>query len=178
MIMTSLIDQIDRGGPTIDLDVESMKKHGELAIRIDDVVELRNEEMKHQYVPVLTFDLDKESRELLESVGESVDSHYADLRMLWLTAYGYELLTSMTLRTTCEMRVFSKVKSAFSTLGFDIKTVPEPDRYSFIGWRNRRVMRKHGIKSPEPKIEVPENISSELIEYIWQLAEFRNEISD
>ncbi|MBY8998826.1 MAG: hypothetical protein KGD60_13950, partial [Candidatus Thorarchaeota archaeon] len=145
-------------------------------MRIDDVVELRNEEMKGQYVPVLTFNLDKESRDLLESVGETVDSHYADLRMLWLTAYGYEVLASMKLRTTCEMKVFSKVASALSALGFDIKTMPESEVYSIIGWRNRRVLRKHGIESPEPTIKVPEHISSEMIEYIWQLAEFRNEI--
>ena len=175
-LMTALIEQIDRGGPTINLDVEFMKKHGELVMRIDDVVELRNEEMKHQYVPVLTFAIDQESIEILESVGESVDTHYADLRMLLLTAYGYEVLESLAMGTTCGMKTFSKVADSLSTLGFNIITVPELEPYSFIGWRSRRTMKEQGFESPEPKINIPSKFSSEMIEYIWQLTEFRNSI--
>ncbi|MCJ7817831.1 MAG: hypothetical protein MUP60_03170 [Candidatus Thorarchaeota archaeon] len=176
-LLSSLIAQIDQLGTTINLDVESLKQYGELAIRIDDVLDLRSKEMKNQYVPVLHFAIDKESIALLESVGESVDTHYADLRMLLLTAYGYEVLESLAMRTTCEMKVFSTIQNALTSLGFDIKTVPDPNPYSIIGWRNRRELRKHGIKSPEPEIQLPSNISSEMIEYIWQLAEFRNDLS-
>ena len=58
ILMTALIGQIDRRGSTINLDVNEMKKHGDLVMRIDDVVDLRTEEMKDQYVPVLTLDID------------------------------------------------------------------------------------------------------------------------
>ncbi|MHA1949452.1 MAG: hypothetical protein ACXAAO_11635 [Candidatus Thorarchaeota archaeon] len=173
-LMTALKDQIDRGGSTINLDVEEMKKYGDLVMRIDDVVELRTEEMKGQFVPVLALDIDRESIEMLESEGESVDSHYADLRMLWLTAYGYEVLESLAMRTTCEMKVFTNVQKTLKILGFDIETRTDRNRYKIIGWRNRKVLGKHGIKSPEPKIVLPDSITSEMIEYIWQLAEYRN----
>lgn len=175
-LMALLIKQIDRGGTTIDLEIESMKRYGELVIRIDDVVKLRNEEMKLPFVPVLTFGIDEETIELLESVGDSVDTHYADLRSLWLTAYGHEIMESLALRTTCEMKKYPQVADALTTLGFEIPTLPESESYSIIGWRNRRTLRKHGVSSPEPKIEVPKHLSSEMIEYIWQLAEYRNDI--
>ena len=142
ILMTVLIEQIDRRGPTINLDVDEMKKYGDLVMRIDDVVELRTEEMKGQFIPVLTFDIDKESIELLESQGESVDTHYADLRMLWLTAYGYEVLESLSMRTTCEMKVFTKVQNTLKKIGFDVETRADRNRYKIIGWRNRRVLGK------------------------------------
>ena len=122
----------------------------------------------------MKFPIDKESILLLESTGESVDTHYADLRMLWLCAYGYEILENLNIGTTCEMREFSKIQEALSTIGFEIKTVHDKKEYPIVGWKNRRVMGAHGIQSPEPKIEIPQSLSSEMIEYIWQLADFRS----
>jgi len=173
-LISYLIGSIRNKQPTIDLDIESMKDFGDLVMLVDDVVEQRIEEMKHQFVPVMKFGIDKEGIALLESVGESVDTHYADLRMLWISAYGYEVLESLSMRTTCEMREFSKIQEAFSSIGFELKTNLDSNTYSIIGWRNRKELRKFGIESPEPKIELPKQLSSDMIEYIWQLAEFRN----
>ncbi len=178
-LVTGLIEQIDRGGPTIDLDVESMKDYGELVIRIDDVVEQRVREMQSQVVPILgRLGVDEEIIDLLESVGESIDTHYAELRMLWLSAYGYEVLTSLNLRTVCEMRLFSKVEEAFSALGYDLQVESLVDNYSFISWKSRRTMKEQGFDSPEPPEDFPQHISHELREYIWELAEYRHSISN
>lgn len=176
-LLSYLLEVIDNKEPTIDLDIESMKDYGDLVLLIDDVVEQRNAEMQNQFVPVLAFDIDKESISILESVGESVDTHYADLRMLLLTSYGYEILESLTMGTTCEMREFSKIQEVLTSLGYEIKTNLDSRPYPIIGWKNRKTMRKLGIESPEPEIKLPKQLSSEMIEYIWQLAEFRTSIS-
>lgn len=172
-LLSYLIEVIDNKEPTIDLNIESMKDFGDLVLLIDDVVEQRNSEMRNQFVPVLEFAIDKESIAILASVGESVDTHYADLRMLLLTSYGYEILESLAMGTTCEMREFSKIHEALASLGCEIKTNLDSRPYPIIGWKNRKMMRKHGIESPEPEIKLPKQLSSEMIEYIWQLAEFR-----
>jgi len=176
ILLSYLIERIDSGQPTINLDVESMTDFGDLVLRIDDVVEQRTAEMKDQFVPVLAFGLDQESLEILESLGESVDSHYADLRMLLLTSYGYEVIESLGLGTTCEMKVFSKIQEALSSLGFNLRTNLDPNTYHVIGWRNRKVLRAQGIESLELEIKLPPQLSGEMIEYIWQLAEFRNTV--
>jgi len=174
LLFSFLIDQIENHGPTIDLDIQSMKQYGDLVMFVDDVVEQRNAEMNDQYIPVLQFDVDQETIDLLKSTGESVDTHYADLRMLWLTSYGYEILESLSMGTTCEMREFSIIREALSSLGFEIKTQLDPNPYPIIGWKNREEMRRHGVDSPEPKISLPKRLSDEMVAYIWQLAEFRN----
>ncbi|MGY5879895.1 MAG: hypothetical protein RTV31_06570 [Candidatus Thorarchaeota archaeon] len=176
-LLSLLAEKIDNGNPTIDLDIQMMKHYGDLVMRIDDVVEQRTDEMQNQFVTVMAFPIDKESIVLLESVGESVDTHYADLRMLWLTAYGFELLESLSMGTTCELREFSKIQNALSSLGFDLKTNLDPRPYPIIGWKNREVLLDQGIESPEPKIELPKQLSYEMMEYIWQLAEFRSNAS-
>jgi len=173
-LVSILAEKIDNGEPTIDLDIQVMKHQGDLVMRIDDVVENRVAEMNRLFVPVMKFPIDKESIILLESVGESVDTHYADLRMLWLSSYGYEILENLNMGTTCEMREFSLIQEALSTIGFEIKTIQEKNEYPIIGWKNRKVLQAHGIDSPEPQIELPQNLSSEMIEYIWQLADFRS----
>ncbi|TFG31377.1 hypothetical protein EU528_06380 [Candidatus Thorarchaeota archaeon] len=176
-LISLLVDKINHNHPTIDLDIQMMKHYGDLVMLIDDVVEQRTAEMKNQYVPVMTFPIDKASILLLESVGESVDTHYADLRMLWLTSYGFEVLESLSMGTTCEMREFSKINEALSSLGFEIKTNLDSRVYPIIGWRNRKVLEGQGIESPEPEIKLPKQLSSEMVEYIWQLAEFRSNAS-
>jgi hypothetical protein len=174
LLFSFLTHQIETHGPTIDLDIESMKNFGDLVMLVDDVVEQRNSEMKNQYIPVLKFDVDQETIDLLRSTGESIDTHYADLRMLWLTSYGYEMLESLEMGTTCEMREFSMVREALSDLGFEVRTELDPNPYPIIGWKNRQEMRHHGVKSPEPKITLPKKLSPGMIEYIWQLAEFKS----
>jgi len=176
-LISLLIGKINNGDPTIDLDIEMMKHHGDLVMLIDDVVEQRMDEMKNQVIPVMTFPIDKESILLLESVGESVDTHYVDLRTLLLTAYGYELIESLSMGTTCEMRKFSKIQDALSSLGFDVKTNLDPRPYPIIGWKNRKVLQEQGIESPEPVIELPKQLSYEMMVYIWELAEFRSNAS-
>jgi len=176
-LLSLLVDKINNNNPTINLDIQMMKHYGDLVMLIDDVVEQRTAEMKNQYVPVMTFPIDKESILLLESVGESVDTHYADLRMLWLTSYGFEVLDSLSMGTTCEMCEFSKINDALSSLGFKFKTNLDSRPYPIIGWRNRKVLQDQGIESPEPEIQLPKQLSNEMVEYIWQLAEFRSNAS-
>ncbi|MGY5859832.1 MAG: hypothetical protein RTU63_10720 [Candidatus Thorarchaeota archaeon] len=176
-LISLLAGKITNRAPTINLDVQMMKHSGDLVMLVDDVVEQRNAEMNDQFVPVMKFGIDIETIVILESVGESFDTHYADLRMLWLTAYGYEILESLAVGTTCEMREFVKIQEALSSIGFDIKTDLDSRPYSIIGWKNRKVLREHGIESPEPEIELPELLSYEMTMYIWQLAELKSNAS-
>jgi len=76
--------------------------------------------------------------------------------------------------TTCEMREFSKIQEALSTLGFHIETNLDSRPYPIIGWKNRKIMSAQGIESPEPEIKIPKQLSSEMVEYLWQLVEFRS----
>jgi len=176
-LISLLVGKINNGAPTIDLNVEKMTQYGDLVMLIDDVVEQRMDEMKNLVVPVMAFPIDKESKLLLESVGESVDTHYVDLRTLLVTAYGYELLESLSMGTTCEMREFSQVQDALSVLGCEVKTSLDCRPYPVIGWKNRKVLQEQGIESPEPIIELPKQLSYEMMEYIWQLADFRSNAS-
>jgi len=176
-LISLLVGKINNGDPTINLDIDMMKHYGNLVMLIDDAVEQRMDEMKNLVVPVMTFPIDAESILLLESVGESVDTHYVDLRPLMVTAYGYEILESLEMGTTCEKREFSKVQDALHALGFDVKTSLDPRPYPIIGWKNRKVLQEQGIESPEPVIELPKQLSYEIMVYIWQLAEFRSNAS-
>ncbi|TFG12150.1 hypothetical protein EU537_10050 [Candidatus Thorarchaeota archaeon] len=121
-------DQIDRGGTTIGADIQGLSEHdGECAIRAKAIINLRNEEMKQVYV--------------------LKNSHTIDLRPLWLTAYGFQILSGLKLGLECSKEEFEQVQEAIEKLGFEIE------------------VREDGLT------DYPDTISPELWEYIWRLAE-------
>ena len=102
LLISELCNQIDDDGPTINLNIQKMKEHGELARRISRVIELRSSEIN---------DL------VLYQDGDLVD-----LEPLWLTAYGFRILQSMNVRRQCKIENFDEIKREFGRLGFLLKT--------------------------------------------------------
>jgi hypothetical protein len=132
-----IINQIESGGTTIGLEPERL---GEAATRIDRVAELRREEMSqvilHEYY---------ELKRLLNSI--------IDLRPLWLTAYGHQVLTVLGLGTRCISSIFESLKAKLeSDLGYELQTTDDED----LKW--------------------PTAISEPLREYIWKIADFNARI--
>ncbi|MHA1929760.1 MAG: leucine-rich repeat domain-containing protein [Candidatus Thorarchaeota archaeon] len=104
--LVSLIsEQIDRNGTTIGLDMDKIKEYSDLAKRVDDVHEIRKQEM-----------------ETVE-IG-TVDSMF-DLRSLLLTAHGNQILTSLGYGVKCNEDGIAEIKSSISELGFELRTVDD-----------------------------------------------------
>jgi len=94
---------VDTRGATTGLNVEELSAyHWEIAKRIQRIIELREAEMQRVIVGVINTGM--------------------DLRELWLTAYGFEVLTALEMRLTTNLKGLEKVKTAFSELGFELKT--------------------------------------------------------
>jgi len=94
---------VDTRGATTGLDVEELSAHhAEIAKRIQRIIELREAEMQRVIVKVRDTEV--------------------DLRELWLTAYDYEVLTALELHDFTDLEGLEKVKTAFSELGFELKT--------------------------------------------------------
>jgi len=174
--LSALCAQIDRGGPTVNLDIDFMNLHGDLAIRIDDVLELRQCEMQNVQVPILKWAIDNESVELMELAGERVHTTYAELSYLLLTAYGYEILESLNIGTIIDLDSFCKVEDALESMGFNIVTNIDPTPYDQMSRSSRKVLKSSGIQVKEPDISSPKDISLPLVEYIWALADFRSRL--
>jgi hypothetical protein len=101
LLISELCNQIDDGSPTINLDIQKMIEHGELAKRVSQVIELRCSEMN---------DL------VLYQEGNMVD-----LEPVWMTAYGFQILRSMNVKRQCIIENFDEIKREFGRLGFLLK---------------------------------------------------------
>lgn len=128
-ILSRYCDQIDRGGTTICASINQfMNCIPELTKRIKNIIELRKAEMGH-----LAFKLNSETNEI-------------DLHSLFLTAYGFQILSSLELGLKCTSDEFKLIQKALDDLGFPIYRPKNP-----------------GIKNST-------SISKPLREYIWKLA--------
>jgi hypothetical protein len=124
-----LCEQIDKEGTTIGLDMDNMTENRELAIRVSKVLDTRRAEM--------------ESASIRTGEGTS------DLRALWLTAYGYRILSEMRLGVTCNAEELEMVLHSLREMGFEVGLVDSSELRS------------------------PDSISEPMREYIWRLAEYR-----
>jgi len=119
---------VDRDGPTIGLNLEKLlAKHGEIVARAQRILELRKREIEQATIQV--------------EYGEW------DLRELWLTTYGYEVLSAMDMGLTTNYEGHEQIKNAFAELGQKYKIDDSP------------VSR--------------EDMSNELKECIWWIADNR-----
>lgn len=128
-VLDALCNQIDKGGTTIGLDIEGVMHHAGLVSRVTRIIELRESEMKRVRVPVFKRNI----------------FNIHNLRALWLTAYGHQVLSALKMPLEIREEGFEIVTEAFEKLGYNIRTT------------NRR------------KISKPVNISSDLKQYIWSL---------
>lgn len=124
--------QIDSGFTTIGLDVQRMGECPELAVKFDRVADLRRKEMKQV--------------EVVET-----DSGL-DLRPLWLTAYGYQILNVLSLGTSCGHDKLVHVQQALSEMGGELRTTCSGTAQYVTG------------------------LSQPLREYIWHLADYKSEL--
>ncbi|MBD3158895.1 MAG: leucine-rich repeat protein [Candidatus Lokiarchaeota archaeon] len=130
-VIEALCRQIDDNGTTIGMDVErAVAAHGELANRMEWILELRQQELEDITLGINPY-------------GETVN-----LKALWLTAYGHQVLSSMGLGLSCSKDQFRQVRESLARLGVEVETT----------------------ESDEP-VYPPTKISDALKEYIWRLAE-------
>jgi Leucine-rich repeat (LRR) protein len=103
-LVSEIVRNVDNGGATTGLNLEALiKKHGELAVKAKEIIDLREGEMQ-------SYQLD---------VGEN---DMVDLRELWLTAYGYETLTAMGYAGfKIQLNKLDQVEMSLNKLGFDLR---------------------------------------------------------
>ena len=102
LLISELCNQIDNDGPTINLNIQKMIEHRELAKRTSRVIELRNSEMNNLV--------------LYQEAG------LVDLEPVWMTAYGFQILRSMNVKRQCTIGNFDEIKKEFNRLGFLLRT--------------------------------------------------------
>ncbi len=101
-LIREIAKSVDRGGTTTGLRLEELiTKHVEIAIRAQEITEIRDSEIKRV------------------RVGES--SNEVDLKELWLTAYGYDVLTALGKKLITSVSDFEQVKHTFSDMGFELQ---------------------------------------------------------
>ncbi|MFW9804502.1 MAG: leucine-rich repeat domain-containing protein [Candidatus Thorarchaeota archaeon] len=102
-VLEAIAESSETGGPTTGLHLEEFPQ--------DDL-----EIMK--YTPGIL----ETRRAEIEQVGVGVSElNYVDLRELWLTAYGYEVLSALDMRFATDKQGLERVKRAFAELGFRLR---------------------------------------------------------
>ncbi len=97
-----IAEAIDEGRATAGFSMEKhLSPHAKIASMTQDIVELRTSE--------------------IQKVRLGVSKDGVDLRDLYLTAYGYEILSTLGLKLRISIDELSKVSEAFSKLGIDLK---------------------------------------------------------
>ncbi|MFW9863764.1 MAG: leucine-rich repeat domain-containing protein [Candidatus Thorarchaeota archaeon] len=106
-VVNELISQIgkivesDKAAPGLALE-KLIKKHPELAAIAPHILSHRNREMKRLAV--------------------TVKGSEVDLRELWLSAYGYEVLNALDMGLVTDLEGLQEITEALAELGFDLKT--------------------------------------------------------
>lgn len=98
----------DRKGTSLFVDIEHLKKT-EYSVHIPKILERRAQEIKKIWINI-------------------TPSGNYDLRYLWLTAYGFEILRSMKMPLMVKESDFRKIKRVFGDLGFELQ-VRSNDKY-------------------------------------------------
>ncbi|TFG28190.1 leucine-rich repeat domain-containing protein [Candidatus Thorarchaeota archaeon] len=131
-LIEEIVKVVDKGGTTTGLNLKRTTQIGEIAKITQKIVEIRASEMKQVQVEVFE-DLPPctcESSELIPSLvkGKRVCANcgsvpsIVDLHELWLTAYGYEVLTALGIRFSTDLKGLEQIKNALAELGFQLKS--------------------------------------------------------
>jgi len=104
-VTTRLVQEIaasvDRGGTTTGLRLEELLTlHGEIAIRTQEILEIRDSELRQVRV-------------------DEVDNK-DELKKLWLTAYGYDVLTAVETNLETDAIDIEQIRNIFSDMGFEL----------------------------------------------------------
>ena len=116
-LVENLHDQLENGGNSILLDIDKMKQTP-ASILIPRIVELRKKELNDTKIQVLgkeiiVYDvfMSEIERILIPDKGKNVL-----LDNLWLTAYGFRLLSSLGYGHRTDMKGLRKIQAAFEKL--------------------------------------------------------------
>ncbi|MHA1928691.1 MAG: leucine-rich repeat domain-containing protein [Candidatus Thorarchaeota archaeon] len=123
-------DCIESGGTTIGISIEHVYDLPELAVMAERVIAMRSHEM--------------------EKLVLSKEGNVIDLRPLYLTAYGHQVLQALEMDLTCTADEFEPVSGALEKLGFDLNVEDQ---------------------SQQEQIARPPNMSVSLCNYIFRLVE-------
>ncbi len=94
---------MDDYGATTGLKLEELlAQHNQIAVRTHHIIELRNYEVEQVVIPV--------------------NGNEVDLRELWLTSYGYNILSALNMRLDTDLTGLMQIRSAFAEMGFQLKT--------------------------------------------------------
>ncbi len=103
LLVKKIVSVVDRGGSTTGLRLEELlTQHNQIAVRAHRIIDLRNEE--------------------IEQIVTSVNGDNVNLRELWLTSYGYDILNALDMSLNTDSKGFEQVQSAFAAMGFHLKT--------------------------------------------------------
>ena len=92
----------DEKRTTVGLRIEELSnRHREIAERAKRIIELRKREMQRVQV--------------------EIRENEVELKELWLTAYGYEILTAHGMRLTTDLNGLEQIRIALSELGYELK---------------------------------------------------------
>ncbi len=103
-IVEVISETVNNKGSTIGLNLQKLLlEHKEIAAHANRIIELRKREINRIRIPVNNID-------------------EVDLRGLWTTAYGFEILTALNMKLTTNLDGLDQIKSAFSEIGVALKT--------------------------------------------------------
>lgn len=100
--LEQITQSIDREGPTTGLEVKDLSSYPEITTKTQKINELRQAEM--------------------ELVQVGIQGSVVDLRELYLTSYGYEILSALEMRLITNLEGLEQVRNALTELGFQLKT--------------------------------------------------------
>lgn len=124
--------QIDDGCSSIGTDIKDVASNKEIARRISKIIDIRNEEMKQTYL--------------------HLSKGIVDLRPLWITAYGYDILKTLGYGLQSGIDEIKDLMDRLVVLGYDLSLTSVARR------------------------EVPSNISQALREYIWMMIKYQTKM--
>ncbi len=104
--MVSVVcEQIDEGKSTLLLEIEKAKEESQIAKRMQRILENKSMEMENVTLPV------------------SDDT--VNLKPLWLTSYGHEILQSLNRGLYCDIKELDDLRGILKKLGFELKVSKE-----------------------------------------------------
>ncbi|MBD3408378.1 MAG: leucine-rich repeat protein [Candidatus Lokiarchaeota archaeon] len=114
-IQNCMIEQIRNNGPTRHMDVEKLKSSIGV-IMIPHIVRRRREEIENLVI-AKEYDLSIKDR-------FDISQEYYDLGPLWVTHYGYEILSALEMNVVAKKYEIEEIKDALRRIGLEIEIGP------------------------------------------------------
>ncbi|MFQ5884203.1 MAG: leucine-rich repeat domain-containing protein, partial [Thermoplasmata archaeon] len=153
-LLPQLCRQIDDGGPVIFLTLERVSEFAEIAKRLESISELKRQEMERVLVPVY--------------------EEFVDLRPLWLTAHGFEVLSSLGVGLGVKVERFKTIKKSLREIGFKvgIKRM-SPSQEEGLPFRAKHLsdIKPYMVVG----VELPIKMSQWMKSHIWTIAMYSAE---